>query len=402
MTINIALATADCIVLGCDSLSSIIQSAIFPYMHGAEPACDKDGMPLLDEDGNMLIPLRFDTMRPVATHVFSGVNKMFCIYEDESKDTVVGAVTSGLAILEGSTIAELAKRFRRQTVESRAEYRTVEQVARAFTDFIGEIWARDQKDIPQNYRATVQFLIAGYGKDDPHGKIYRSDTMANQLAEQFDEAPHSGLCWAGQADYVERLIQAVDSQLRSAVGRELSKAMTAQRELTIADLSKALIDKNINLPEDLEIQVTEHQPTTLPWQQFRADIDYANLSTQYAIHLVEMLVNTQSGMQRFARGIPTVGDVPTSASSSREKDCSCSTLRLWSTSTRGTAMNNDLYFNAGRATFRDGEVRSPKASERAGAASTKPPSTPPVKTKIYSVVVKQGTLKIASAPRKVR
>lgn len=307
MTINIALATADGIVLGCDSLSSVVQTAIFPYMHGAEPALDKNGEPLLDSDGNMLIPLQPATMRPVATHVFSGVSKMFCIYEDQRKDTVVGAVTSGLAILEGSTIAELAKRFRRQTMENRAEYRTVEQVARAFTDFIGEIWARDQKDIPKRYQSTVQFLIAGYGKDDQYGKIYRSDLMASLLVEQFDEAPHSGLCWAGQADYVERLIQAVDSQLKSAVGRELSRAMAAQREQTISDISKALINKNIRLPEDLEIQITEHQPATLPWQQFRADIDYANLSTQYAIHLVEMLVNTQSGMQRFARGIPTVG-----------------------------------------------------------------------------------------------
>lgn len=307
MTINIALATADCIVLGCDSLSSVVRTVLFPYMHGAEPALAPDGSYMTDSDGNLLVPLRADAFRTVATEVFSGVSKMFCLYEDETKETCVGAVTAGLALLEGATIAELAKRFRRRTREDKLDLRTVEHVARAFTDFIAEAWERDQAAVPVEVRSTVQFLIAGYGKDDAHGKIYRSDIGASLLEEQFDEAPYTGLSWAGQADYVERLVRGVDSQLKSAVSRELSKAMAKQREMTIEDLSAALVRSKVDLPDNLQLEITEHQPSTLPWDRYRADIDYSNLSTQYAIHLAEMLVNTQSGMQRFARGIPTVG-----------------------------------------------------------------------------------------------
>jgi hypothetical protein len=303
VTINIALMTYDSIVLGCDSLSSIVNKAIFPYLHGATPAVDENGTPLRDQEGNLLLAMKDTCIKDVAVQVFGGVNKMFGLYE--KGDTCVGAVTSGLAILEGVTIAEQAKRFKQKTIENRDEFESVESVARAFTDFIHECWERHHENLP--YQSTVNFIIAGYGKNDPYGKIYKSDIQYSKLQEQFNTMPHAGVCWAGQADYVERLLLGVDSALKMAVGRELSNAMETQRNLTIDDISRALSVAHVELPADFDVTVTEHQPPTMPWQAYRADIDYGNLSTQYGIHLVEMLVNTQSGMQRFARGIPTVG-----------------------------------------------------------------------------------------------
>ena len=91
------------------------------------------------------------------------------------------------------------------------------------------------------------------------------------------------------------------------VTRELARAMRQQRESTLNDISMALTQAGVQLPDDLDVQVREEQQPTLPWDSVVADIDFGNLSTQYAVEFVELLVNIQSGMQRFARGIPVVG-----------------------------------------------------------------------------------------------
>ena len=65
-------------------------------------------------------------------------------------------------------------------------------------------------------------------------------------------------------------------------------------------------------------------------------------------------------------------------------------------------MNSSHFMNSGRATFAGGQVRSPRASERSGAVTTKPSVTSSqVKVKTYSVTVKDGALRIDQPPRKV-
>lgn len=309
MTINIALATNDSIVLGCDSLSSMISTAIFPFDGSVSFALDAEGLPILDADGHPVVSMNPKNYRDVAVHVFGGVSKMFCLYEDE--DTCVGAVTAGLAILGGVTIAEQARRFKRKTKENKTQFDAVHDVARAFADFIGDIWKKEYlQSSPEEQRhflPTVQFIIAGFGRNDYYGKIFKADIAQEKLQEQFPDQPYSGICWGGQADYVERLMRGVDATLKTAVSRELARAMKAQRQATIDDISRGLEAAKVALPDDLHIEITEHQAPTLPWDSSKADVDFGNLSTQYAIDLVELLVNTQSGMQRFARGIPTVG-----------------------------------------------------------------------------------------------
>lgn len=310
MTINIALATFDGLILGCDSLSSILETAIFPFRTSVDLAYDKDGNLLIDKNGNVSVPLTTGHYTDVATTVFGGVSKMFCLYQDD--ETCVAAVTAGLAILGGVTIAEQAKRFKRKTASDRTELNSVEDVARAFAEFITSIWndefhPDDNNDRPRETIPNIQFILAGFGKNDYYGKIYRIDISSGGLNEQFPDGNHMGMCWGGMADYVERLVRGFDASLKHKVGRQLAGAMKKQRETTINDISQALIAAKVVVPDDLDVQVTEEQPPTLPWDSTWADIDFGNLSTQYAVELVEMLVNTQSGMQRFARGIPTVG-----------------------------------------------------------------------------------------------
>ncbi|MEA9885982.1 hypothetical protein VDG05_16870 [Xanthomonas campestris pv. raphani] len=312
MTINIALATYDGIILGCDSLSSMSDSVIFPFSNNIEYAKDAEGNLIFDATGHFVVAVNPATVTRVATTVFGGVSKIFCLYEAEAEndETCVAAVTAGLAILGGVTIAEQAKRYRRLCKQLGKTFSTVEAAARDFFDFCSVIWDAQFGETPAEQRhflPTLQFIVAGYGAEDANGKIFRIDVQAQTVTEQFPGENYAGMCWAGASDYVERLMRGIDNSLVYAASRQISEALASQRVAVAEDITEALAKVGIKLHEGLELEITEHTPPSLPWDIASADIDFGNLSTQYAVELVELLVNTQSGMQRFARGIPTVG-----------------------------------------------------------------------------------------------
>ena len=56
---------------------------------------------------------------------------------------------------------------------------------------------------------------------------------------------------------------------------------------------------NIELPAAPEI--------TIQWDRYRCNIACGNLPLQDAVDLAAFLVNLQSGMSKFAIGVPTVG-----------------------------------------------------------------------------------------------
>ncbi|WP_164084041.1 hypothetical protein [Stenotrophomonas maltophilia] len=307
LTINIALATYDSVVLGCDSLSSMMDNVIFPFNH--DFAVDADGNPITDANGNFTISLTADKVTQVATTVFGGVRKMFCVYETEDKEGMsVAAVTAGLAILQGITIAEHVKRFKHMSKS--AGYGSVADVAQAFFKYFRDKWDAQFAAFPESQRQfmpTIQFILAGYGGTPDRLQVFRIDVQQGRVAEEFGEGEHTGICWGGMANYVERLTRGVDANVVYTATRQIAEALSAQREAVLGEISEALATAGVTLPPDLSFDVTEQIEPTLPWDAHQADIDFGNLSTQYAVELVELLVNTQSGMQRFARGIPTVG-----------------------------------------------------------------------------------------------
>lgn len=309
MTINIALATFDSIILGCDSLSSSIETVIYPFGPGVVYAKDADGNVILDAAGSPLISITDSRVQSIATSVYGGASKIFCIYRHG--ETCVSALTAGMATIKGVTIAEQAKRFFRLTTdEDHPKMHTVLEVCTTFHKYFRALWEDQFQDTPdeqREYLPAIQFIVAGYGRDDAHGKVFRLDIKDDKITEQFSEGDHTGLCWAGQSNYVERLVHGVDHVVAFIATREIAAAMQAQREAFTKEVSDALATAGVNLPDGMKIEVSETATPEISWDTGNADVDVGNLSTQYAVEFVEMLVNTQSGMQRFARGIPTVG-----------------------------------------------------------------------------------------------
>lgn len=309
MTINVAIATYDSIILGCDSLSSVVRRVIQPF-DSATFATDAAGNFLKDANGNYLIALTPENITPIPTHVFGGVNKMFCVYQDE--DTSVSAITAGLATLNAVTISGVSKSYKRRCRDNKMQFSTTEAVAVDFLSFVRSEWEREvaydsvQPD-RRHLLSNLYFLIAGFAKDDAYGKVFRLDVAANTCAEEFSDRPHTGICWAGQADVVERLVRGFDSHARWEIYRGVVAAMESQRLSLLRELEAQVSKARIQIPEGFEFSFTDQGEPTLPWDHAQLDIDWGNLPVQYAVELASLLVNTQSGSQRFARGIATVG-----------------------------------------------------------------------------------------------
>jgi len=307
VTINIAIATYDAIVLGCDSLSSQVEQAIMPFRHGVGFARDADGNELIDATGQRVVSMAH--LQPYVTNVFGGAQKMFCLYEDD--DTSVAAVTAGMATLGGVTIAGVAARFKKRNVAEGKQFRTVKDVAEAFLAHVRLEWeiqveyetAEEEK---RPYFPDVQFIVGGYGADDASGVVFKLSVNSLTMEEQFAWRSRSGTCFAGQSDFVERLLVGVDQRIINDVEAAIRQMLAAHSEATAQALLDRLKDAGVILPEGFTFDTPDF-PAQLPWFENVASIDFGNLPTQYAVDLAELLVNLQSGVQRFATGVATVG-----------------------------------------------------------------------------------------------
>ncbi|WP_145279027.1 hypothetical protein [Pseudomonas sp. URMO17WK12:I11] len=307
MTINIAIATYDAIVLGCDSLSSQVEQAIMPFRNGVGFARDADGNELIDSMGQRVVSMAH--MRPYVSNVFGGAQKMFCLFEDD--DTSVAAVTAGMATLGGVTIAGVAARFKKRNSAEQKTFRTVREVAEAFLTHVRVEWEiqvdydnADEEMRP--YFPDVQFIIGGYGTDDASAMVFKISVKSLTVEEQFVWPSRSGTCFAGQSDFVERLLVGVDQRIINDVEGAIHQVMAAHSEMTAQALLDRLKAAGVALPEGFTFDTPDF-PVQLPWFENVASIDFGNLPTQYAVDLAELLVNLQSGVQRFATGVATVG-----------------------------------------------------------------------------------------------
>jgi len=315
MTINVVVATYHAVVLGCDSLSSIVERAYFPFRGDASPARDAHGNLLRDAEGNLVISYREDQLVNTATNVVGGVQKMFLLHESHDPENVecsVAAMTSGLGTLNGVVIAELAHRFKKRCVQDEDGYRTAKSVVEQFVAFVRPLWETQvdfegtQEDI-REWLDDLNFLIAGYGPDDEYIKVFRVSISRMSIVETFPDAPHCSAAWAGQSNSVASLINGHSPIVKRQVSKAIIEALTAQRKSIVESVLQQLRDHGVPVPDPFEAEIEEVIPPALPWNGGGPQIDWANLPVQSAVDLVSTLVNAESGIQKFSMGIPMVG-----------------------------------------------------------------------------------------------
>jgi hypothetical protein len=310
MTINIALATSDALVFGCDSVAST--SSFFLDPMDIKWEHDASGNPIQDADGKFTLKFDYGDFQSIVTNAWGGVAKMFQIYPEPSP---VVAVTSGMAKLSNRSIASYANEFLAFSIGN-PDLGSSEEIAQRFLEFMRTKYDEHYKDspLPDQLREGPEFLVGGYGVSEDFPSVYRIKVSENTLRKEFGSGGNigmTGISWNGQSDAVERFLRGHDGQLRSNIEEKLRQDMKSYMERATnevaAFVNNLLAKLGQSLPEGLKFDLPELKSSALDWEQYGLGIDFANLPMQEAINFVGFLVMLQSGKSRFARGVATVG-----------------------------------------------------------------------------------------------
>lgn len=304
VTINVALVTSDAVLLACDSLTSSHSFLVDPAL--LSPARDANGNPITDDStGEPLFSLRgFE--QSYVTDVYGGAQKMFLLHECEKNGVSVAAVTAGLAVLEGRPIHSVAADYCAHLNSLKQPPVNVEVIAKRFLDYVRKAYDETfaQSGLDEKFWPDVSFLVAGIGKNDKSGRIFRVSVKDRTVSEE------SGLSWAGQASSVVKLLMGCDSPVVAEFQQILdSHSSTLERtyEQAFRETLSGLAESGELNASSVDVDLPSVQKPVIPWKKFLADVSVFTMPIQYAVQFAAFLVNTESGLQRFTRGIATVG-----------------------------------------------------------------------------------------------
>lgn len=270
MTINVAVVSAEALVLGCDSISTVTEYFINPFARPSE----------LIGPENYQVAFTMSDLMPLVTNVWSGVTKMFALSSDER--TPVAAVTAGLARLNSRSMKSYADEFLRDKAANTLVQHTVEEVAHNFLTFMRRHYERHYANspLPPELRDGPAFLLGGYDAASHLPTLFRVDVENNRVLPEY--APGTfGIAWDGQSDAVERLMHGYDAGLRKFVESQATAEFDSER------------------PDSPHFRID--------WGKFRCEIACENLPVQDSIDLAAYVVELQSGKAKFCRGVATVG-----------------------------------------------------------------------------------------------
>lgn len=247
MTIAISMKVNDGIVLAADSASTMIS---------------------IGEDGNANV-----------VNVYDNANKIFNLRRGLS----IGAITWGIGSIGPPSISTLAKDFRKEITDGKLEIvkedYTINEVAESFKEFMFTKYEEAFKNIPNNEKPDLGFMIVGYSANQPLAEEY----IIN-ISKGICNGPNlvrgqdlTGVAWNGVIDPIHRLYKGYSPILRDVLMEAGIDVETVNRVIGLCD-------------KKLQVQmVTPAMPI------------------QDAINLAIFLAETTSKFSKFAPGANTVG-----------------------------------------------------------------------------------------------
>ena len=220
MTINVALVTSEAIVLGCDSTASTTTHLLNAF---AFLELDGDGGLVFDDEHRLTAKFNVGDLQPVVTNAWGGVTKLFPVSKDPAP---VVAVTAGAAKLNDRSMASLGSQFSDILQSRKQKLISVGPIARAFLKFLRKVYEQHYANstLPEQFRDGPEFLVGGFGKQASFPELYRVKVRENTALPEF-KVGETGVCWNGQSDAVERLLNGFDSSLVASIGTHISQLM---------------------------------------------------------------------------------------------------------------------------------------------------------------------------------
>jgi len=298
MTVLVALATKDSLVMGCDSLGSVTRPLVDPFDLISTYFDPKNEFKLrLDQDGNPVLK-NFDDIYEKAQIVpfnhMTHVTKLFSLGPLE-----MGVMVTGIASIGDRTIKSLIIEFKENILNKGlhlGKY-TVKCVVEELLIFISNYY---EKEYPQ-WKPALELMVGGYDKSKQTPNIFRIYVNNNKVEPCFENG--FGIAFGGQMQEIQSIVFGIHHANKLKLLQRIDTLFNNYREL----LEKNLHDKGIveSLPKPLQCNGDLFVFKDWDFDQF--DADWGNFSEQNAIECVNFFVEIMIKSQQFSSSLPTVG-----------------------------------------------------------------------------------------------
>lgn len=302
MTSLVALGTKDAIVLGCDSLGTMIKDLIDPFdlIRFFDPENkftlkkDKNGNPMLKDFYTI-----FEKTKSLPYEHMTHMTKLFSLAPLE-----MGIMSTGIASIGNRTIKSLIEEFK--TKEPAFQKRpkptnyTVKGIAKKILKFVNNYFESEYSD--QKIKPNLELILGGYNKQKPIPEIVRMKLPENEVR---DTIKNFGLVFGGQMKEIQRIVHGTDPLNKDKIYYRHFDLLREYRHKINTYLKQQKIE--IKIPELSVEEIKELNMFSDDWDLNGFNANWGDFSEQNAIECVDFFVNIMIKSQQFSQGMPTVG-----------------------------------------------------------------------------------------------
>ncbi len=319
MTTLVAINTRDAVVIGADSLGTMVRSWIdpkdlseyFDLTNGSKIRLAPDGRPALAD----LSQITGHCKEVVCSHL-DDVDKLFTLNPLE-----MGVMCAGIAYIGNRSLKSLIYEFKAKdrAFKSKASNYTLKSIAERLLSFL---WGHYAAQYPEGHGPELELMLCGYDKQRYTPGVARIYVHENRVQE-----PDYDLCLylGGQTREIQRLLFGtdVDNKIRLISRAEdlLSRYHTALTE----QLAKQGVNVTLKKPEEFgnEFKLFNN------WDIQRMQANWSAFSEQSAIECVDFLVNVMIRSQKFSTDMQSVGGKVQIAIIKKDSGFTFVTKRQW-------------------------------------------------------------------------
>ena len=304
MTTTISLATRDCIVLGCDSLATSINSFLDPYRI-ADHFFEADGAIKRDGNGDPTLKTAAQLaafITQVPRDQLPNVTKLY-----QLKPLKIGLTFAGRAGLGNLSVKNLVDSFLaddsfKPLIEN---HPTVETAANCFFDFTKNIYDQHYGSLPDHLKPVMEILLSGYSPASLQPEVFRLELSPNAFIKPELSGGVCGIVYSGQYDVIQRVVRGLDLASYIALHDRSEGVLNVYHQKLQAFLTSQNIQVELPTPDMNDGALKLFGSDLGGIKGLNANHD--SLSEQAAINFVEFLIDTMIKAQQFSGSIPTVG-----------------------------------------------------------------------------------------------
>ncbi len=297
MTTLVALSTRDAVVMGSDSLGTMVKSWIdpndlteyFDVTNDCKIKIGPDGKPVL---GNLAqITCR---SREMACNYITSVDKLFSLAPLE-----MGVMCAGIAYIGERSMKSLISEFRSKDrlFRVRAPNYTLENVGQRLLAFL---WSYYSRQYTGDFHPELELMLCGYDKQRYTPGIVRIYVHDNRIkSSDYDLCLFLG----GQTKEIQRILFGIDAYDKYRLIERANSVLDKYHKLLSQQLEREGINVELKKPESFAPELGLFRD----WDFQRMQSNWSAFSDQSAIECVSFLVNVMISSQKYATEMPSVG-----------------------------------------------------------------------------------------------